>query len=117
MWREQMGRLVLRIDLEPLPDAPFHAEITLRPLPGLIAVSAAIGGMREQRTTELIADGNDTIGLVVNLSAPFLGSQRGRDVELGEGDAFVMTTAERSSFVRPILGKSVGFADPFQAQA
>src|SRR5260221_3440600 len=73
IWREQMGRIVLRLDIEPLPDAPFHAEITLRPLPGLIAVSAAIGGMREQRTTELIADGNDTIGLVVNLSAPFLG--------------------------------------------
>jgi AraC-like DNA-binding protein len=117
IWREQIGRLVLRLDIEPLPDAPFHADLTVRPLPGLVSASAAIYGMREQRTTELIADGNDTIGLVVNLSSPFYGSQLGRDVELGDGDGFAMTSAERSSFVRPRVGKSMAFAVPFKSLA
>jgi AraC-like DNA-binding protein len=117
IWREEMGRLVLRLDIEPLPDAAFHADITLRPLPGLLTASTTIGGMREQRTTELISDGNDTIALVINLSAPFFGSQLGRDVTLGDGDGFTMTGAERSSFVRPVLGRSMVFAVPSKALA
>jgi AraC-like DNA-binding protein len=116
-WREVMGRSVLRIDIEPLPDVAFHADIALRAMPGLTFAQAAMWGARETRTRELLSDGNDSVALVLNLSGPFIASQRDRDIVLGDGDAFLLSFAEVGSFIRPVPGKSIGIALPFSALA
>jgi hypothetical protein len=40
MWREVYGQPVLRLDIEPLPDIPFHADLRLSAFPGLRLGSA-----------------------------------------------------------------------------
>jgi AraC-like DNA-binding protein len=112
IWREEFGRNVLRLDIEPLPGLPFASNLKVYPLPGLTLVSAAMGGMREQRTRELVADGNDTIGLAVNLSGSFSVSRRGDDVTLGQGDAILASSAELGTFTRRSPGLAVGFCIP-----
>jgi AraC-like DNA-binding protein len=112
IWREEFGRNVLRLDIEPLPGLPFASNLKVYPLPGLTLVSAAMGGMREQRTRELVADGNDTIGLAVNLSGSFTVSRQGDDVTLEPGDAILASSAELGTFTRLSPGHAVGFCVP-----
>jgi AraC-like DNA-binding protein len=87
MWREEFGRSVLRVDIEPLSDLPFCAEATLWAVPGLRTVECAGSDARLQRTPAMVAEADDSIGLVVNLGRRAMASQRGRDMVLGAGDA------------------------------
>jgi AraC-like DNA-binding protein len=112
LWREVFGRSVLRLDIEPLPGVPFSSDLKVYPLPGLTLVSAAMCGMREQRTRELTADGNDSIGFAINLSGPFIASRRGDDVVLGPGDAILASCADLGTFTRPSFGRAIGFCMP-----
>jgi len=78
---------MLRSDIEPLSDLPFHAEATLRALPELRTVRCAGSAARFQRTPAMVGNGEDSIGLVVNLGKWGTASQCGRDVVLCGGDA------------------------------
>jgi AraC-like DNA-binding protein len=86
-WREVFGRKIVRIDIEPLSDAPFEADSTLRLLPGLRTISWRGSARRFLRTPELIADGDDSFALLINLAGGVAFSQHGREVLLTEKDA------------------------------
>jgi AraC-like DNA-binding protein len=94
MWREEFGRGVVRVDIEPLSNRPFHAEATLRALPGLRTIACNGSTARLQRTPAMAAEGDDSVGLVVNLGKRAIASQRGREVVLGTGDAILILTHE-----------------------
>jgi AraC-like DNA-binding protein len=115
--REVAGRSLFRVDIEPLSDAVFHADVSLRAMPGLGFLQSAMSGMSHRRTPELIADGNDAIALVVNLSGPAIVSFRDQDFAFGDGDAFLMAFSEVSGFTRPIPGRSVNLCVPRRAVA
>src|SRR5262245_9202816 len=87
MWREEFGRRMLRLDIEPLSDLPFHAEATLRALPELRTVNCRGSAVRFQRTSAMSGSGDDSIGLVVNMGKRGTASQCGRDIVLVNGDA------------------------------
>jgi AraC-like DNA-binding protein len=89
-WREEFGRWVVRSDIEPLSDVPFHADATLRALPGLRLATSSGSAMRLERTAALAADGNDDIGLFINLGQKAAISNRGRDAVLTKGDAILV---------------------------
>ncbi|HEV2550859.1 MAG TPA: AraC family transcriptional regulator [Stellaceae bacterium] len=94
IWREVIGRKVLRIDIEPWPERQFHIDATVRTMPGAGVVSASISEFRVARTRELTADGNDNLRLVINLSGSERISQCGRELVLGAGEATLMSCAE-----------------------
>lgn len=110
IWREVVGRSVLRLDIEPLPSAAVEADLTLHVFPGLVFAQAEMWGARERRTRELLSDGNDTLGFVLNISGPMLASNEDRELTLGDGDAVLMSSAEVGTFTRAVPGKSFGFA-------
>jgi AraC-like DNA-binding protein len=112
MWREVFGRQLLRLDIELLPGVLFHGDLTVYPLNGVGIVSASICGTCERRTRELITDGNDAIGLAVNLSGPLISSHCGYEVTLGEGDAVLASCAEPATFIRASAGRSIGLVVP-----
>jgi AraC-like DNA-binding protein len=93
-WREEFGRGLVRVDIEPLSDGPFHAEATLQALPGVRMASCAGSAARFNRTRVMAAEGDDSIGLVVNLNARATVAQRGKDVTLRPGDAVFVLTQE-----------------------
>jgi len=39
MWREVYGRGITQVDIEPIGDAPFHADVTLSMLPNVSIVA------------------------------------------------------------------------------
>ena len=116
-WREFFGRSVLRTDIEPIPDLAFHADMTLRALPGLRTISGVISGARSARTRELIADGNNDLGLFVNLTGTRIVCGQGREVTLGAGDAVVQSCAEVATFTHSSRARFVGFRLPHPALA
>jgi AraC-like DNA-binding protein len=87
-WREEFGRRIIGVEIEPRAlHAPFYAEATLQALPGCRIAFCAGSAARLNRTPELAADGDDLIGLIVNLGPKVVMSQRGRDVPLQRGEA------------------------------
>src|SRR5712691_2381175 len=96
-WRKLYGRKFLRLEHEPQPDLPFHADVSLQLLPGLGIVSATATLLRVQRNRQLIADGNDNLTLQISTTAG-LASQLGREAEVGAGDAVVLSNADVGTF-------------------
>ena len=97
MWREELGRHLLRVDIEPLPGPPFHAEATLRVLPGLRTVAWTGSATRFERTATMAAGGDGFISLIVNLGEGCTASQRGREVALGAGEAVAVLHEEAAT--------------------
>jgi AraC-like DNA-binding protein len=112
VWREEFGRKVLRVDLEPVPGAPFHADLKLRSVRDIGLASGSFCGTRERRTRELLSDGNDAIACIVNQSGPFLANVRDREHTLGDGDGLALSLGEAGTYTRPVLGRMLGTVIP-----
>jgi hypothetical protein len=114
IWREIIGRKVVRLDLEPLSDRPFHSEVYVQALPGLAMMRGVISDHQVARTPELIADGNSDFRLEIRCSGRESMTQRGREVVLGNGDAALISCSETVSALQSpgkFLGIHVPFAD------
>jgi AraC-like DNA-binding protein len=115
VWRETFGRAVVRVDIEPLSDHPFHAKATLRALPGLRTIACSGSAVRNRRTQALAADGDECVGLFINFGAKAAISQRNTDVVLGRGDATLIS--HDPSIVIPSPDGFVGVIVPRAALA
>src|SRR5260370_40774307 len=101
MWRELLGQVVVRLDIEPLPEVKFRARCVLHALPGLRISSAIGGGAREWRTRELLSDGNEDLGLAISLKGGTIVSQPGREFVLGEQQAILPSSGGVGGIIRP----------------
>jgi AraC-like DNA-binding protein len=115
-WREEFGRNLLRVDIEPLSDLPFHAEATLRVLPGLRTVAGTGSATRFERTAAMAAGGDGFITLIINAGESCTASQRGREVALGAGGA-VALLHEEAATVTFAAGSYLGVCVPRAALA
>lgn len=100
VWREFFGRKMLLTDLEPTADAPFRVDVTLRSIPDLTVGSALFSPMRLLRTPDLVADGNDDLCLIIHSTGCSV-SQNNKEIEIGAGNAFLLTSAEASKIESP----------------
>src|SRR5262249_48209839 len=57
-----------------------------------------------RRTRGIIANDNDDLALIVNIEGKLIASHRSREIELGAGDAYLMTCSEIGNYVRPQPG-------------
>ena len=104
IFREVVGRQMLRQEIEPLADHPFQVHGTARPLPGgLFAVWSTCTPHNLQRTRRLLSDGDDSLLFQWTTTAR-LAEHLGREMILEPGDAVLFSCAEprraamRSSF-------------------
>jgi AraC-like DNA-binding protein len=112
IWREVYGQTILRLDIEPMRDRPFDADIRLRAFPGLKLVAGAICGVRDRRTRELLSDGNDDFGLALNASGTSTTRQCGQEVSIGPGEAALLSCGDPGIFLRPAPCRYVGIRIP-----
>jgi AraC-like DNA-binding protein len=89
-YREIYSRTIVKHDVEPLGDQPFHFEADLRSFPGLGLASSHVSPNHRWHTAEHI-DSDDLL-LGVGLSGGCVLHQRGREAVLGPGEA-VLTSA------------------------
>ena len=111
-WREHYGRLSLRVDIEPAKDAPFEGCIMSKSYPGLQVMEGKLSAAKISRTREFLADGSDDLVLTVNRAGAIAVSSCGREVDLGQNEALLMTSAEVTSFDRPTAGSSFSLCAP-----
>jgi AraC-like DNA-binding protein len=104
------------VDLESSSNLPFHAEPSLRALPGLRTVAYAGSAVRLERRRAGAADGDGSIGIIVNLGERGMVTQRGQKVALGAGDA-VAVRHEEPPTVSFAQGSYVGLLVPRAALA
>lgn len=91
-WREALGRAVMNLEIDPVPDESPSATMTLRTLPGVAISIGEDVGMQYRRTPALI-DSDDFV-LVVALAGARMMNQVGREVITRAGEAAVVTCAE-----------------------
>jgi AraC-like DNA-binding protein len=94
MWREEFGRHIVNVDIEPSSSEPFQAEATLHVLQGLRTLAWQGSAMLFKRSQANIADGDDSIGMIICSPRRSLLSQRGQEIELRAGDAIALLHAE-----------------------
>jgi AraC-like DNA-binding protein len=111
MW-EDFSRKFVRVEVDPLPDAPFHIDLTLRSLPGLKTLAGTVGGTCDRRTPTMIAEGNADVSLLVVLDGTAVVSQLGREVMLRDGDAVLISGDDSGFLLKPQPSRRLGFAVP-----
>ena len=94
MWREEFGRCIVHVDMEPSSDVPFQVEATLQALQGLRTLAWQGSAMRFKRSKANIVDGDDSIGIIVCSPRRSQLSQRGQEIELRAGDAIALLHSE-----------------------
>ena len=104
-WRQMLSRKLLEVSGDSLADEPYRANATLRILPGLRTGTGSFAASRFVRTKQIVAASDDDFVLVVNLKGKFSAVQRGRELELDEGDAYLMACSEPGSFIRRTDGE------------
>jgi AraC-like DNA-binding protein len=99
-WRDFYGPRVNGADVEPVPDVPFRADVTLRALPGLGLTTTKSSPARYARTRRFLADGRDYFGLHLTFASDACG-QRDREIDCGPSHAVLMNVAEAGWIVSP----------------
>jgi AraC-like DNA-binding protein len=114
LWREHFGRSIVHADIEPLSDVPFRAEATLQAIRGLRTLALVGSSMRFKRSKTSIADGDDSIGIIICSPGRSQMLQRGREIELRAGDAIAILHSEPVA-VTYLEGLQFGLAVPHDA--
>jgi AraC-like DNA-binding protein len=107
-WREEFGRVVLRLDVNPLGEKPFYADSKLLALPGIGLFSGNCTSTRFQTTPALIANNDDSV-IVQKLVSNFGSTvHAGREASLTAGDGIVLSCTDPLHFLVPKGGLTSG---------
>ena len=93
-WREEFGRAIVQVDVEPISDEPVQAEATLGELQEIRWMIFRGSPMRFHRTRPMAASGGDHIGLIINRDKGSPLSHRRRELTMDDGDACAVFTDE-----------------------
>lgn len=89
------ARAICRFEFEPCPDSPLFGEAQLRTMPGL-----GLADVRSSRATVTRGSGHmaaDELLFTIWLEGVVRSTHRGREIELGPGDAMLTLGAERGA--------------------
>lgn len=112
LLREFYCRGVLKAEVEPTDEKPFAASLTSHGLPDVQLVIGGLVGARVIRTKQLVVDGNDSLGLMINRSGIVEVSARGRDLRLHPGDAVLTSAEDATIYERLSLGNCLSLRVP-----
>jgi AraC-like DNA-binding protein len=93
-WREEFGRAIVHVEIEPVANEPLQAEATLGQVLDLRWMKFRGSAMRFDRTRQMAASGGDHIGLIINRDNGSPLSHCNRELTLDDGDALACFTDE-----------------------
>jgi AraC-like DNA-binding protein len=108
--REIFGQTLLRLDIEPLSDEPLHVEVTLLRMPGLALIAGRSSATIYRRSRQFID--HDDVGFTWGLTSSYQVHQFGRTLDMGRGQAIVLTAAEPAFLRVPTYGEYVNVWAP-----
>lgn len=95
-FRENFGRAILRIDMEPIRGTPLVADLTLRALADLGIASGYLSPMRNRHGTDLIED-DDIVFVMLQEGAATL-DHAGRLTDVKAGDVVITDNGVPATF-------------------
>ncbi|WP_208764461.1 helix-turn-helix transcriptional regulator [Bradyrhizobium guangxiense] len=110
--REFYCRGVLKAEVEAREGRPAAASFTSHVLPEAQLLVGGLCGARVIRTKQLVADGDDSLALIVNRSGVLGISERGHDLGLHAGEAVLTSAADVTTFERLSLGSCFSLRVP-----
>ena len=96
---EIYGRNLQKVHVEPLAEESFHTATTLRRMPGLALYTASRSAAIFRRSRELIE--HDDVVVLAGLTCGYEVHHLGRTINMGRGEAVILTGAEPASFGGP----------------
>ncbi len=100
-WREVLAQQLFHVAVDALKDEPYRARVMLRAQHGVRIGTGAVGASINRRPQKIVAADNDDFMLLINLDGWMSVSQRGREMTLRPGDAFLLTCTEKGTYVCP----------------
>ena len=97
MWREIYGRGIANVDIEPIGEQPFHAEVTFDLLSDVSIAAGSRSPAHYRSTPELAKRSRDIIALAVLRSGVASAVQFGQELMGGPGSASVITPSDPST--------------------
>lgn len=113
--REVFGRTMLRIDLEPFEDQPFHSSGVLKLSPEISFGAISTTACRSERTLDLVREGPDEIALLAVVEGRAVVSQGGREAHVNAGEAVFVRHGETGHISYPERTRTINFALPERA--
>jgi hypothetical protein len=95
-FRENFGKAILRVDMEPLGGSALEADMTLSALPGFGMASGSISPVRNRHGSELID--NDDVVIVFLDSGEATLERSGHVVDVRAGDAVITENDQAAIF-------------------
>ena len=102
--RDFYCRGVLKAEVEAREGKPAAASFTSHVLPEAQLLIGGLCGARVIRTRQLVADGDNSLALIVNRSGVLGISERGYDLKLNAGEAVLTSAEDVTTFERLSLG-------------
>jgi AraC-like DNA-binding protein len=96
---EIFGRSLQKVHVEPLAGESFHTAVTLRRMPGLTLYKASRSAAIYHRSRELIE--HDDVVVIAGFTSSYEVHHLGRTLNMGRGEAVILTGAEPASFGGP----------------
>jgi AraC-like DNA-binding protein len=91
-WREVYGRGIINVDIDPIGDAPFHADVTFSLLPNVSIAAGSRSPAHYSITREFAGRGRDIVGISILRQGAASATQFGRELSGGVGSACVMAS-------------------------
>jgi AraC-like DNA-binding protein len=112
LLREFYCRGVLKAEVEVKEGRPAAANFTSHVLPEAQLLIGGLCGARVIRTKQLVADGDDSLALILNRSGVLGISERGHDLRLQAGEAVLTSAEDVTTFERLALGSGFSLRVP-----
>jgi len=116
-WEEILARKLFRLEVISPVEAPYRAHASLRLLPGLRFGAGDFGASINRRSKSIVNNDNDDFAMVINLEGELDARQRGREIVLDAGDAYLMACSEEGVYARPGRGRVLFARFPHKALA
>jgi AraC-like DNA-binding protein len=118
IWREVLGRTLMQLDVQRLPQQDWFADMTLTTLPGLRVLAGTVSASHVERTRDnRLADDSDDIALAINVAGAWTAASRGAELVQAPGHAHLVSAAETFSIRRSGAGAMVALCVPRSAIA
>jgi AraC-like DNA-binding protein len=90
-WREIFGRRMTNADIEPIGDAPFHADVTFTLLPNISIAAGSHSPAHYRVSKEMASRGRNIVVIGLLRSGAASSTQFGRELIGGVGNALALT--------------------------
>jgi AraC-like DNA-binding protein len=117
MWREVYGRGITNVDIEPIGDVPFHADVTFHQLPGISIAAGSRSPAHYRASRDHAARGKDFMVISVLRSGHASATQFGKELISGVRSASVIAPHDASTSTMLTKGSFVTLLLPLPAIA